>query len=359
MRPKGERLPFIDRLRGLAAIVMLEVHVVNTLIEPSYRRWPRLAVLDFLNGLVAPTFLFCAGFAVALSLRRSFDQGPAGAAARRVATFLAACKRAALLLFIGYALHGYGVLWVGFRDPKTLAELMKADILQVIGLSLLTLNVLAFALRRAGPFTAGALCLGLTVVLSTPTVRALSGAGWPQWARPYFSAAAPAQFSLFPWASFALLGAVVGARPSASWTRKLGLTAIAAIAAAYLLYRLAPHLFPPHDPWRAGPGFTLLRFGLVCLLAAAFAWTQDLPLSRRLDPILLPFSRHSLLVYAVHLPLVHGGSFRALLGPTRGPLGCTLAFLAVAAAMYLLAWGMDRYEARRAARPAVPRLVRS
>ena len=48
------RLPFLDRLRGLAAVVMLEVHVVHALLSPDRRRGLWFSGLNFFNGLVAP-----------------------------------------------------------------------------------------------------------------------------------------------------------------------------------------------------------------------------------------------------------------------------------------------------------------
>lgn len=327
---------------------MLEVHVVNACLDPRLRVWPKLAVLDFLNGLVAPTFLFCAGFAVALSLRRALAAAADGGTAPWQRVLVAALRRTAMLLFVGYALHGYGVLWVGLSDPRVVTELLKADVLQVIGLSLLTLNLLAFAARRASAFALGALLLGALVLFSTPMVRALDGAGWPALLRPYFSARAPAQFSLFPWSAFAFFGAALGARPAASWARKLGVWAVLLIIGGVALYRLAPLLFPPHDPWRSGPGFTLLRLGLVCLLATLFALTQEWRLLGRLDPVLLPFSRHSLAVYTVHQPLVFGGLFglslKHLFGPTLTMRGCLVLSVALGLVMYVLALALDRYD---------------
>jgi hypothetical protein len=44
-------------------IVMIEVHVINGLMHPVYRRAPWFGLLDFVNRLAAPSFLFISGFA--------------------------------------------------------------------------------------------------------------------------------------------------------------------------------------------------------------------------------------------------------------------------------------------------------
>ena len=61
------RLLFIDRLRGWAVVVMIETHIVNALLRNDLRHETAFVILNFINGLVAPTFLFCAGFAFAIS----------------------------------------------------------------------------------------------------------------------------------------------------------------------------------------------------------------------------------------------------------------------------------------------------
>lgn len=341
------RLPFLDRLRGLAAAVMLEVHVVNALLAPDRRRGLPFACLNFLNGLVAPAFLFCAGFALAHSLRRSFQE-PEGTDWTKV--LLRGVRKGAGLLALGYVLHGLGFVWHGFSDPRAWREFLQADILQIIALSLTVLFVLAFLVRRADRFAWSAFLSGAAVLLVTPWARALDTSAWPAWAQPYFNDRVVSEFPLFPWAAFALLGAAVGARPSDEWGKKLLRIAALAAAAAGLLWILSSRIFPAHDPWSAGPPYLLARLAVLCLLGAALSLSPAAPPGSRLfkqglDAVLGRFSRHSLLVYVVHIPLVYGGygfSLRASVGATQGYLGCALWSLALAALMYALAAAADR-----------------
>ncbi len=351
---KAERLPFLDRLRGLAAVVMLEVHVLNALLFSGRRAGRFFATINFLNGLVAPAFLFCAGFALAISLRRSWGGH------RWNGLLLASLRRGAYLLAVGYGLHGSSFLWHGFFYPRAWAEFWQADILQVIAISLTFLSLLAFALRRPGRFAFASLLAGALVLLLTPYARALSTSGWPAWARPYFSDGVITEFPLLPWAAFAILGAAVGVRPSAHWGKKLVAAAGAAGVAAGVMFVLSPRILPPHSPWSAGPPYMLARFAVVCLLGAllsigagASAGGERGPVRRFVDRVLLRFSRHSLLIYVVHIPLVYGGygfSMRASIGTRQGYLGCGMWFVALAAAMYLLAATVDAIKAYRAKR---------
>ena len=55
------RYTFIDLLRGWAIIIMIEVHLFNAFLLPELKRAGWFDVLTFINGLVAPAFLFEVG----------------------------------------------------------------------------------------------------------------------------------------------------------------------------------------------------------------------------------------------------------------------------------------------------------
>ena len=60
-RPPG-RLLFVDWLRAWALLVMIETHVFNAFLDTPLRLTGWFGNLNFLNGLVAPSFLFVLGF---------------------------------------------------------------------------------------------------------------------------------------------------------------------------------------------------------------------------------------------------------------------------------------------------------
>src|SRR5512140_2949217 len=70
---KPKRLDFVDLLRGWAVIVMIETHVLNATLLPSLRLEVPFKILDFINGLVAPAFLFASGLAYAVVTRRKIN----------------------------------------------------------------------------------------------------------------------------------------------------------------------------------------------------------------------------------------------------------------------------------------------
>lgn len=68
------RAQFIDMLKGLALLVMIEVHVVNVFLSPSIKAQSWFEILTFINGLVAPAFTFTSGMVFVLSFQRGLDE---------------------------------------------------------------------------------------------------------------------------------------------------------------------------------------------------------------------------------------------------------------------------------------------
>jgi uncharacterized membrane protein len=65
-RTPSKRCDWLDLIRGWAVVVMIEVHCVNVWARPELiPGW-----LHYLNGLVAPSFIMCAGYSLALSTFR-------------------------------------------------------------------------------------------------------------------------------------------------------------------------------------------------------------------------------------------------------------------------------------------------
>src|SRR6187431_1327440 len=66
-RKKPARVLWLDVFRGAAVVAMIEAHVVNTFLAPALRQTEWFAWLNWFNGLVAPSFLFIAGWAQGMS----------------------------------------------------------------------------------------------------------------------------------------------------------------------------------------------------------------------------------------------------------------------------------------------------
>ena len=69
MENPPSRLLFADWLRAWALLVMIETHVFNAFLAAQFRDSQWFRNLNFLNGLVAPSFLFVSGFVFLLAAR--------------------------------------------------------------------------------------------------------------------------------------------------------------------------------------------------------------------------------------------------------------------------------------------------
>ncbi len=89
-----------DLLRGLVIIIMIEVHVFNAFLQPQLRQTLWFSILNFINGLVAPSFLFVSGFAFEVSSGNKLDEMRKFGKA-----FWKKIGRIFQIIIIGYALH--------------------------------------------------------------------------------------------------------------------------------------------------------------------------------------------------------------------------------------------------------------
>jgi uncharacterized membrane protein len=131
----SSRFLFIDLLRGWAVFIMIETHVVNALLQVPLKERPTFAVLTFINGLVAPSFLFCAGFASAITLHCNWK-----AFVGLTRTLWRYILRVLFILIVGYSLHfPYFSLsrMASLHDEIAWISFLQVDILQTIAVMVL------------------------------------------------------------------------------------------------------------------------------------------------------------------------------------------------------------------------------
>ena len=197
---RAPRFHFVDLLRGWAVLIMIETHVVNALILPEHKLEFPHKILTFINGLVAPTFLFCAGFALAISLKRKWnDFAPS---ARPYWRYIA---RLLFILIVGYSLHlpffSLSKL-MALNDPQAWLPFYQADILQTIAVTLLLLALVVGMIRNEKVFYSSALFLWCVAIFAAPVVREADLSAFPVWLQPYLTMQVKSQFPLFPWARY-------------------------------------------------------------------------------------------------------------------------------------------------------------
>lgn len=325
------RAPFLDLLRVLAAVQMVQGHTVDALLAAPFRSGDVFAAWSWARGLTAVAFLWVAGVAFHASTVRRYERHRCdrGAVARRL-------RRAGTLVLLGYLLH----LPVGLlaEDPLRRAAALDAfvavDVLQCIGVSLALLEALVLALRSRTAFVVACACAGAAAILLGPAVQTLGVAGPLAPLLHYVTPGGGSLFPLLPWAGHLWLGVALGAwidvaRPSARASRLLvaaaGLLGTAAVAGPFLAQPLvAEHLG---------------RLGWVLAVGALLACVEPV---LRVPSWASRVARETLVVYVVHVLLVYGDGvgLGALVGPALAPATAALAAAAVVALSFglALAW---------------------
>ena len=203
--PADGRKTYLDWLRGVAVLVMIQGHVIDSWTMAADRGRPAYRWITLVGGIGgAPVFLFLAGAALALA---------AGACTRSGRTD---AEAAALARTRGWQIFGLAFLFrlqswiISGGDPER--TLLKVDILNIMGLSVLAAAVL-WGLGRSRISrgivlsTAAVAASVLTPALRSSDLLALLPDPVEGYLRPV---AGTTTFTLFPWAGFVLAGGTVG-----------------------------------------------------------------------------------------------------------------------------------------------------
>ncbi|MFT5127978.1 MAG: putative membrane protein [Rhodothermales bacterium] len=192
------RLPHLDALKGIAILLMIQVHLLQLFATPTVYNSLIGKVGLFLGGpLVAPLFLATMGYCVARTRRSS----------------LSLLARAVKLLLLGLALNvglNAHLLWRIHRgeiqlDPMSFV--FGIDILICAGLSIAIIAILR-KLGRFGLMLLGLLVIGVIVFAESATgglPPADSGIARYFWA-PFVGGYSWSYFPLVPWLSYSLFG---------------------------------------------------------------------------------------------------------------------------------------------------------
>ena len=256
-----DRVRAIDWLRGIAVLFMIQTHSL-ALLTPELRRGAWTGRLLKLDGLVAPAFIFSAGFAVALLMVRSAAAGVVRERVRRNT------RRALEVLAVATLVN-----WAWFpllREPKWL---LRMDILQCVGLCLLLVLPVAAALASWPRALAG---VSLALALAVFGVAPLGEHVPEPWAT-LTNKSSFAPFPLLPWLGFAWLGAFAGTLAGA-WGRVAlarGLVVLVGLGIAGTLAADALFaLYPPHRFFVSNPSNSATRFAWVCATLLALMWLE-------------------------------------------------------------------------------------
>lgn len=334
--PAAGRIRGFDWLRGLAVPFMLQCHAM-VLLRPPLRSSTAGHVLLWLDGLVAPSFMLAAGFALALVQIRGAAQGRA--TFRRLKTL----RRIGEVLLVATLVNW---MWFPiFREPKWI---LRVDILQCIGLSLLlAFPVITYLAKRPRVLMGVSLLIALAIFFAAPFGASVTGP-WAMLANKTTGAV----FPLLPWTAYVFLGAVFGAiaatRDPITLAKSLGVMGVIT-GALWWATPFFARLYPAHEFATANPAEHAKRLTVIVFVLLTFLHIENkMPALGRLPPfrVLDVFGTSSMSAYFFHEALLYfhvfGLCFNVLWGSRQGWVGYALLTVLLIALTFALSWLTDR-----------------
>jgi uncharacterized membrane protein len=342
-----KRFPFLDWMRGLAILVMIECHTFNSFTRLDLRDGGPYVLSQFIGGMAAPLFLFMAGMTMGFQMESLELRQP-----DRLRRWLISLKRAAYILAIAFAFRFTN--WLFSVPHAGLRELTKVDILNCMGVGMAVLAALAvFASRERTRFAAASAVL---IAAVSPVLANLSWSGTPPLLQEYL---VPGQgrghFPFFPSVSYIAFGLATGTivkRAAADRFERLmewsGLIGFGMILIGQYFSNIPYSLYTHANFWTDSPSLIVIRVG-ICLLimAGSYLWTEYCAGARW--SWMQALGKNSLMVYWIHVMIVYG----SVVQPIKRTLTIPQAALATAivtAMMVLLSALWLSWKARKAAK---------
>jgi len=356
------RLAYIDWVRGFACLAMFQTHCYDAWLGGAAREGQFIKLSQLAGTLPAPLFLFLAGVSSALVTDKLRQKGMGADDIART-TILRGGEVFLLALLFRLQEFLLGLPHAPWTD------LLRVDILNVIGLSLMLLGLAcriaaAGGARDVGRLRKNSIGIAIAIAAGIAVVTPLLWTTWQPhwrawWLESYingvhtFGTPQPWLFPLFPWSAFAFAGLAAAFLLQSDWARRketaamvLAGTGGVGLAALGIWLDARPvQLYAVHDFWHTSPNFFLVRTGVVMLiLFAGYAWCRWGAGQWGFSPM-IEMGKSSLLVYWIHIEFVYGG-FSIL--PKRGVgIGAaTVGLLTIFTAMTMVAVFHNRFRGR-------------
>ncbi|MGH8103123.1 MAG: hypothetical protein ACREJQ_01215 [bacterium] len=340
-----KRHRFMDFLRFAAVSLMIQGHVFRALLEPGAKQASWWRIHEIIHGVTAPAFLFAAGFVFVISSVPKWHE---------LQTWNAAVRKRLLRLLavvgFGYALHlpyfsAYKI--ATHATPQEWRNFLGMDILQCIGLSLIACQLLLMFLKTEKRVFWVSLALAVIFIGFAP---ALGRHGVVSWMPAVFdgmiSKGFGGLFPLFPFAGDLFAGVVGGfvfVRLHQEGRERTFLRAMLPLGVGlFVLMFLATSVYPiPISGGRlTNPFVTLMNLGQV-FIWVWLCWQGEMRFAPGVSRFIYVFGQESLMVYIVHLIILHGSVLAKGITNYVKPLdlaGTLGVAMALYAGMAVLAW---------------------
>jgi uncharacterized membrane protein len=346
-----KRFPFLDWMRGLAIVIMIQTHTFNSFARMDLREGGPYQLSQFVGGMAAPLFLFMSGMTLAFQMDSLERREP-----NPWRRWLVSLRRGSYILGIAFAFRLTN--WAASLPHADARDITKVDILNCMGVGLMTLSVAAvFDAESRARFATTA---GFAIAAAAPLVSAMPWNRAPSLVRDYLApSSVPGYFAFFPYVAYIAFGLAAGViLKSAAADRFEGLMQWCVLIGFALVFtgqyfsNFPYSLYSTANFWTDSPALTVIRTGIsLLLMAGAYLWTEYC-----VGPgwsWVQCLGRNSLMVYWVHFSLVYGDPARRLQRALSIPqtafatVGVILLMVALSAAW--IRWKVRRAERSKAA----------
>ncbi len=344
-----KRFPFLDWMRGLAVVIMIQCHTFNSFTRLDLREGGPYVLTQFIGGMAAPLFLLMAGMTTAFQMESLERREPSPW--RR---WLISLKRAGYILTIAFTFRFTN--WVFSVPHASPAEMTKVDILNCMGVGMAVLAV--GAVFRGDARTRFAVIAGLAIAAVSPLMTNLPWSGTPALLQEYLvPGPGRGRFPFFPCVSYIAFGMAIGAMvkraPAERFERLMQWSMLIGFSLIFIgqYFSNIPYsVYTNANFWTDSPALVVIRVGIcMMIMAGAYLWTEYCVGAGW--SWMLAMGKNSLMVYWVHVMIVYGSLVlplkRALSIPQGALATVIVTLMMVAMSALWLAW-KSRKAARRA-----------
>lgn len=306
-----DRIHYIDQLRAWNVLLMCYTHALDSMLAVEYKHGFFYEIVSFIEGVMAPSFLFVSGaaFAIVLSRRKEAYLHYGKPAQKQFLRLL-------FILLIAYWLHlPYKTLHQCLTITTYEGWLLffKVNNLQVIACGIFLSQLFFLIVRNEKRFYYVGLSFAVIVLLVSPFVYQYDFAQiFPLYIATYFNLMYGSIFPLFPWLAYFFIGSfvmyqllmAVQEKRETELIKKLLLFGVIMIPVFLSLHLFGIKITPYYNFWYTSPNIFIIRLSFVILMIVLF-WYLGKKFNYRMR-IFGVFRSESLLVYVLHLLIIYG-----------------------------------------------------
>ncbi len=349
---KAHRYIFIDVLRGIAVLWMIETHVVDVVLNSVYKKGFLYELLNISNGFVAVTFLFCAGAGFWIAATRKAE------AYRRFEPPLwQYLRRLGFILIIAYWLHfpTLSVRGLPYVTYERIVVALQCDILQTIVYSSLIALILLLTIKNLNTLKWIFGLLALTVFFLAPIILNLDPFSFlPTFFATLFAKYPVSRFPLFPWSGYFFAGAFFTAlffqyNDKEKLSKLLFFGGTIFLILFYITKDFDFLNYGYSKWWFASPFHSLFRISGTVMAFSFLFLTEKYYKDSKIGRALQLCGQESLLIYAGHLLITYSKvpnfSLKALVGSTLNPFSTTITIFLMSLVFYIIAFYWHKIKA--------------